>query len=87
MKTVKLGRISKYTYLLILDWIPSASFAPTLQKLLAHSEEMIPESNSTLGMKEFSEEVTEWCNKLVRKYWETLARKKSFETNAYTNLP
>ena len=35
---------------------------------LAHYEEMIPESNSMLGMKEFSGEVIELSNKLIRNF-------------------
>ena len=66
---------------MILESFPWASITPTLHKLLAHSEELISESNSGFGLKEFSEEGTEACNKLVRKYRETLARKDSFETN------
>ena len=81
MNTVELGKLCKDTYLLILDSFPWASITPTLHKLLAHSEELIRESNSGFGIKEFSEERKEACNKLVRKYRETLARKYSFETN------
>ena len=81
VKTVELGKVCKDTYLLILESFPWASITPTLHKLLAHCEELIRESNSGFGLKEFSEEGTEACNKLVRKYRETLARKDSFETN------
>ena len=38
-------------------------------------------SNVGFGLKDFSEEGTESCNKLIRKYRENLARKNSFETN------
>ena len=81
VNTVELGKVCKDTYLLILDSFPLASITPTLHKLLDHSEELIRESNSGFGLKEFSEEGTEACNKLVRKYRENLARKDSFETN------
>ena len=81
VKTLNLGKLCKDTYLLILDSFPWASITPTLHKLLAHSEELIRESNSGFGLKKFSEEGTEACNKLARKYKETLARKDSFETN------
>ena len=69
------------TDLLILDSFLWASITPTLHKLLTHSEELIRESNSGFCLKEFSGEGSETCNKLVRKYRETLARKDSFETN------
>ena len=71
VNTVELGKVCKDTYLLILDSFPLASITPTLHKL----------SNSGFGLKEISEEGTEACNKLVRKYRETSARKDSFETN------
>ena len=67
--------------ILILDSFPWASITPTLHKILAHSEELIRESNAGFGLKDFSEEGTESCNKLIRKYRENLARKNSFETN------
>ena len=38
-------------------------------------------SNVGFGLKDFSEEGTESCNKLIRKYRENSARKNSFETN------
>ena len=46
VNTVELGKLCKDTYLLILDSFPWASITPTLHKLLAHSEELIRESNS-----------------------------------------
>ena len=58
VNTVELGKLCKDTYLLILDSFPWASITPTLHKLLAHSEELILESNSGFGLKEFSEEGT-----------------------------
>ncbi|KAI6652409.1 hypothetical protein LOD99_7438 [Oopsacas minuta] len=81
VNTLELGKWCKDTYLVILDSFPWASMTPTLHKLLAHSEELIHESNSSYGLKAFSEEGTESCNRLVRKYRENLARKVSFETN------
>ncbi|KAI6659522.1 hypothetical protein LOD99_14447 [Oopsacas minuta] len=77
---LELGKLCKDTYLVILGSFPWASMTPTLHKLLAHFEELIRESNSSYGLKAFSEEGTESCNKLVRKYRENLARKVSFET-------
>ena len=53
----------------------------TLHKLLAHSEELIRDTNSGYGLKSFSEEGTESCNELIRKYRENLSRKSSFEGN------
>ena len=65
MNTVELGRICKDTYLLILDPFPWASITPTLHKLLDTPEELIGESNSGFGLKEFSkEEGTESCKHL-----------------------
>ena len=81
VKTVELGKVCKDTYLLILDSFPWASITQSLHKLLAQSEQLIRESNSGFGLKEFSEEGTEACNKFVRKYRETLALKDSFEIN------
>ena len=52
-----------------------------LHKLLAHSTELIRDCNSGYGMKEFSEEAVESCNKLIRKYREHLARKNYFGLN------
>ena len=49
--------------------------------MLAHSTELIRDCNSGYGMKEFSEEAVESCNKLIRKYLEHLARKNSFGLN------
>ena len=43
--------------------------------------ELIRETNSGYGLKCFSEEGTESCNKLIRKYRESLSRKSSFEGN------
>ena len=79
VNTLELGNLCKDTYLLILDSFPSIT--PTLHKILAHSGELIRESNAGFGLKDFSEEGTESCNKLIRKYRENLARKNNFETN------
>ena len=81
VSTSDLGKLCKDIYLLVLDSFPWASITPTLHKLLAHSEELIRETNSGYGLKSFSEEGTESCNKLVRKYRENLSRKNSFESN------
>ncbi|KAI6659736.1 hypothetical protein LOD99_10705 [Oopsacas minuta] len=78
---LELGKLCKDTYLVILDSFPWASMTPTLHKLLAHSEELIRESNSSCGLKAFLAEGKESCTKSVRKYRENLARKVSFETN------
>ena len=77
----KLGKLCRDTYLLVIDSFPWASITPTLHKLLAHSEQLIRETNSVFGLKSFSEEGTESCNKLVRNYRENLSRKNSFESN------
>ena len=79
--TSELGKLCKSTYLLILESFPWANITPTLHKLLAHSEELLREINFGYGFKCFSEEGSEACNKLIRKYREHLARKTSFEDN------
>ena len=81
VNTLELGKLCQDTNLCILKSFPWASVTPTLHKLLAHSEELIREFNSGFGLKALSEEGTESCIKLLRKYRETLARKDSFETN------
>ena len=63
----------------MLDCFPWASITPTLHKLLAHSEELIRETNSGYILKCFSEEGTESCNKLIRKYRESLSRKAALK--------
>ncbi|KAI6652952.1 hypothetical protein LOD99_4029 [Oopsacas minuta] len=50
--------------------------------VLAHSEEILIEFNLVRAPKSFSEEGSEVCNKLLRKYGENLASKSSFEDNA-----
>ena len=52
-----------------------------LAQALAHPEELLSEVNSGSGYKCFSEEGSEACNKLIRKYREQLARRTSFEDN------
>ena len=79
--TKQLGILCTNTYLLILDSFPWASITPTLHKVLAHSEELIRDINSGYGLKSLSEEGSEACNKLIRKYRENLARKTCFEDN------
>ena len=49
--------------------------------MLADSEELIRDVNSGYGLKFLSEEGSEACNKLIRKYRENLARKTCFEDN------
>ena len=45
-------------------------------------DELIRDSNSGFGLKKsISEEGSESCNKLIRKYREHLSRKISFEAN------
>ena len=52
-----------------------------MHRVLAHSEEILQEFNHGRGLKSLSEEGTEACNKLLRKYRENLARKSPFEDN------
>ena len=68
VKTVELGKVC--TYLLILDSFSWASITPTLHKLLAHSEELIRESNSGFNLKEFLAEGTEAC----KDWWENIGK-------------
>ena len=77
--TSELGKLCKSMYLLILESFPWANITPTLHKLLDHSEELLRETNFGYGFKCFSEEGSEACNNLIRKYREHLARKTSFE--------
>lgn len=58
------------TYLLILD-----SLGNTLHKVLAHSEEFTRKTNAGYALNSLSEEGSEACNKMMRKYRENLARK------------
>ena len=81
INTEEFGNLCTDTYLLILDDFPWANVTPSLHKLLAHSEEILREMNSGYGLKCFSEEGSEACNKLIRRYRERLARKTSFEDN------
>ncbi|KAI6646218.1 Dna-mediated transposase [Oopsacas minuta] len=81
INTEELGCLCTDTYLLILQSFPWVNITPTLHKLLAHSEEILREMNFEYGLKCFSEEGSEACNKLLRKYREHLARKTSFEDN------
>ena len=81
INTNELGNMCRATYLLILESFPWVSITPSLHKLLAHSEELIRDCNSGYGLKCFSEERLESCNKLVRRFRENLSRKNSFESN------
>ena len=82
MNTEAFGDLCTDTYLLIVDSLPWVSITPTLHRVLTHSEEILNEFNFRRGLKSFSEEGSEACNKLLRKYRENLARKSSFENNA-----
>ena len=73
--------LCRETYEFILLKFPFANITPSLHKLLAHSTELIRDCNNGFGMKEFSEEAVESCNKLIRKYREHLSRKNSFSLN------
>ena len=74
-------RLCKDAYEIILIRLPWANVTPSLHKLLAHSAELIHNCNDGHGMKVFSEEGLESCNKLIRRYREPLARKTSFSHN------
>ena len=80
--TEKLENLCKDTYEFILITFPWANITPSLHRLLAHSPELIRDCNDGYGLKNFSEEAVEACNKLIRRYREHLARKVSFTANA-----
>ncbi|KAI6661435.1 hypothetical protein LOD99_13307 [Oopsacas minuta] len=73
--TDKLNSLCKDTYESILSNFPWANVTPSLHRLLAHSTELVRDCNGGFGLKNFSEEAVEACNKLIRRYREHLARK------------
>ena len=79
--TEKLETLVKETYELILTAFPWANITPSLHKLLAHCTELIRDCNDGYGLKEYSEEAVEACNKLIRRFREHLSRKNSFTSN------
>ena len=81
INTERLDDLCKDTYESIVIHFPWANITPSMHKLLAHCSELIRSCNNCHGMKDFSEEAVEVCNKLIRKYLEHLARKFSFSTN------
>ena len=84
INTEEFGDLCTNTYNLIIDSFHWANITPTLRRVcrvLAHSEEILKDLNFGHGLKCFSEEGSEACNKLMRKYKENLARKCSFEDN------
>ena len=81
VKTDKLDSLCKQTYECIVIEFPWVNITPSLHKLLAHSPELIQSCNDGYGMKQFSEEALEACNKLIRKYRDNLSRKCSFNAN------
>ncbi|KAI6657174.1 hypothetical protein LOD99_15960 [Oopsacas minuta] len=66
INTEVFGDLCTDTYLLIVDSLPWVSITPTLHRVLAHSEEILKEFNLGRGLKSFSEEGSEVCNKLLR---------------------
>ena len=80
--TDKLDTLCKETYELILVDFLWANVTPSLHRLLAHSPELIRDCNNAFGLKDFSEEAVEACNKLIKKYREPLSRKFYFTSNA-----
>ena len=77
----KLDILCKQTYEEILTAFPWASITPSLHKILAHCAELIRDCNDGYGLKEYSEEALEACNKLIRHYRGHLSRKNSFSLN------
>ena len=80
INTEEFGDLCTNTCILILNSFPWASITPTLHRVLAHSEEILRFKFWT-RLKCFSEEGSEACNKLIRRYRENLPRKCSFEDN------
>ena len=78
INTDALDIICRETYEFILLQFPWANITPSLHKLLAHCTELIRDCNDGYGLKDFSEEAVESCNKLIRRYREHLARKKFY---------
>ena len=61
----KLNTLGKYTYEFILTERPWVNITPSHHKLLAHCVELIETCNNGHGMKEYSEEALEACNKFI----------------------
>ena len=87
--TAKLNTLCKYTYEFIVTELPWVNITPSLHKLLAHCVELIETCNNGYGMKEYSEEALEACNKLIRRYRDNRPRKCSFKLNSkrHSNTP
>ena len=81
INTERLDILCKETYEYIVINFSWANITPSLHKLLSHSSELIRTCNNSHGLKDFSEEAVEVCNKLIRKYREHLSRKFSFSQN------
>ena len=81
VETEKLDALCKETYEFIVITFPWVNITPTLHKLLAHCTVLILNCNNGFGLKEYSEEAIEACNKLIRKYRDNLSRKSSFSLN------
>ncbi|KAI6647093.1 hypothetical protein LOD99_8930 [Oopsacas minuta] len=63
--TDKLDSLCKDTYESILIDFPWASVTPSPHRLRAYSLELIEDCNNDFGLKDFSEEAVEACNKLI----------------------
>ena len=81
INTERLDILCKETYEYIVINFSWANITPSLHKLLAHCSELIRTCNNSHGLKDFSEEAVEVCNKLIRKCREHLSRKFSFSQN------
>ena len=75
--TKSFDTLCKDTYELIIKTFPWVSITPKLNKVLAHSAQLIEEFNDGRGLKSFSEEGLEACHKYIWRYREQLARKIS----------
>ena len=81
VNTEELDYLCKETYEIILEKFPFANISPTLHKILAHSSDLIEIYNHGRGLKDFSEEGLESCNKYISRFRIRLARKTTFEDN------
>ena len=76
--TESLDNVCRETYESI--WI-NFSWAHVTHQLLAHATQIISDHNGGYGLEDLSEEGLEACNKLMRRYRESLSWKFSFEEN------
>ena len=79
--TIRLEILCSDSYEFIINNFPWVSITPTLQKLLAHTPELLKDYNDSYGLKSYSEEALEAINKYIRRFRENLPGKTSFQDN------